>query len=94
MQFTDRDTEFASGRFDGQPVAADLAEKNCRHPHQFCAFNNFHRIQRPAANDDARLRFAKEQDVQPDFWEGRRVAVPKWNRKIGTPTRRPSQKQT
>ena len=64
VQFGHRRAEFAGGGFDDQFVAADPADLNRRNTHQFRALDHFHRVQRLAGDDDARLRFAKEQGVQ------------------------------
>ena len=64
VQFGDRRGEFAGSGFDRQFVAADFADLHRRNAHQFRALNHFHRVQRLAGDDDARLRFAEKQGVE------------------------------
>ena len=60
MQFAERRTEFSVRGLDRQLVAADLADLHGRNAHEFGALDDFHRVERFAGDDDARLRFAEE----------------------------------
>ena len=64
MQFSERGGEFAAGGFHRQRVAADFADLHRGHAHELGAFDDFHGVERLAADDDARLRFAEEQRVE------------------------------
>lgn len=64
VQFSERGREFAAGGFHRQFVAADFANLHRRNTHEPGTFDDFHGIERFAGDDDARLRFAKEQGVE------------------------------
>ncbi len=64
MQLSKRSGEFAAGGFHCQFVATDFADLHGGHAHELGAFDNFHGIERVAADEDARLRFAEEQGVE------------------------------
>ena len=65
MQFGERGGEFAAGGLHRQLVAADFADLRCGNAHKLGSLDDFHSVERFAGDDDARLRFAEEQGVQP-----------------------------
>ena len=73
MQFGERGGEFAAGGFPRQLVPADFADLNRGNTHEIGAFDDFHGIERFAGDDDARLRFAEEQSVEADVFDGTQV---------------------
>jgi len=67
MQLGERGGEFAAGGFHRQLLAADFADLHGRHAHEFGAFDYFHRSERFAGDDNARLCFAEEQGVEANL---------------------------
>src|SRR5208282_1763127 len=65
VHFSHWRAEFAGTGLDDKFVAAHFADLNCRNAHQLRALDHLHRVKGLAGDDDARLRFAKEQGVQP-----------------------------
>ena len=65
VQFGERGGEFSAGGLHRQLVAADFTDLHGRNAHELGAFNDFHGVERFAGNDNARLRLAEEQGVQP-----------------------------
>ena len=67
VQFGERGGEFASRGFHRQRGAADVADLDRGNAHELGALNDFHSVQRFAADDDARLRFAEEQSIEANL---------------------------
>ncbi len=73
MQLSERGGEFAARSLHRELVAADFADLNRGHAHEFGAFDDFHGIERFATDDDSRLSFAEEQRVEADVFDGAQV---------------------